>query len=215
MFRLFIARNFVFMINFDRDKFNDMSTEQKIAFVDDMVLRNLKLKEEEVHYLTPRNREAYFNNRMKTSDWMEEYEFHHLSEEEKEIYIWNKRYLSDEIIKSLSPELQREFCSCAVTYGVNLTPEEFELLIDDDMRRFYVKEKVMYSLDSTLTARELSFLESKDQISYLNTLNRIGLAPNSDEIPQLKPEALRYYHMRFRLNEIRALVRSEIRNILM
>lgn len=203
------------MVNFDRDNFNDMTTRDKIAFVNDMVLKNLKLREEEVHYLTPINRKAYFNNRMKTSDWLEEYEFHHLSEDEKEVYIWNKRYLNDEIIKTLSPELQKEFATCAVTYGVNLTPHEFELLSNDDIRRFYVKEKVMYSLDSTLTARELSFLDSEDQISYLNTLKRIGLAPNLDEIPELEPEALRYYHLHFGLNEIRALIRSEIKNILM
>ncbi len=203
------------MINFDRDKFSNMTTSDKMAFVNDMVLKNLKLSPEEILYLTPKNKKAYFNNRMKTSDWIEDYEFENLSDSEKEIYIWNKRYLSYNIIKKLSPELQKEFSICAVTYGVNLTPEEFELLIDDDMRKFYVKEKVMYSLDSTLTARELSFLDSEDQISYLNTLKRIGLAPNLDEIPELEPEALRYYHIHFGLNEIRALVRSEIKNILM
>ncbi|MEK6829610.1 MAG: hypothetical protein AABY15_05820 [Nanoarchaeota archaeon] len=202
------------MINFDRDRFDDMNTSEKISFVNNLVLMNQKLFPKEIQYLVPQNREAYFNNRVKTSEWIEDYEFNCLDEGEKESYIWKKRYLSKNIIKNLSPELQREFIRCAITYGISLDPEEFELLIDDDMRKSYAEDKARYSLDSTFTARELSFLESKPQIQYLNTLKRIGLAPNTDEITVLKPEALRYYKYHFGLNEIRALVRSEIRKVL-
>lgn len=202
------------MVNFDRSRFNSMSQGEKISFVNDMVLRNLKLSPEEIEYLIPQNRDKYFYNRTKTSEWIEDYEFNCLSDIEKEIYIWKKRYLSDEIIKALSPKLQEEFVKCAITYGLNLSPKEFELLVDDDMRRFYVKERVKYALDSTLTARELSFVDAEDQINYLNTLKRIGLAPNSDEVKMLKPEALRYYHINFLIKEIRSLIRAEIRKVL-
>lgn len=215
MFELFIVRNFsFFMTGFDRDKFNDMTTQQKVALVNDLVLRNLKLSPEEMKYLVPQNKEAYLSNRIKTSDWLEDYEFNYLSEDEKEVYIWLKRYLSKEIIENLSPKLQKEFISCSIMYGISLGPKEFEILCDDDMRRYYVKEKVKYSVDSTLTARELSFLDSKGQMSYLNFLKRNGLAPNPDEILSLTPESLRFYYLKLNVNEIRSIVRSELIKIL-
>lgn len=202
------------MINFDRNKFDEMTTHEKVAVVNDLVLRNLRLSPDEMKFLVPQNKGAYLSNRTKTSDWLEDYEFDYLTEDEKEIYIWQKRYLSKEIIKNLSPKLQKEFILCSIMYGVSLRPEEFEILYDDEMRAFYVHEKAKYALDSTLTARELSFLDSKGQISYLNTLKRNGLAPNTNEIPSLTPEALRYYYLRLNVNEVRSIVRTELRKIL-
>ena len=51
------------MINFDRDKFDNLTTEQKIAFVNDLVIKNSKLNKKEINYLVPENREKYFYNR--------------------------------------------------------------------------------------------------------------------------------------------------------
>ena len=214
MFRLFIGRNFYFMINFQRDTFNDMTTEQKIAFVNDLVIKNTKLTEEEVNYLVPNNREAYFYNRVRTSDWLENYEFDAMSDREKEIYIWNKRFLQKADLQRLPEKLQKEFISKTITSGVQLTPEEFNLLANDKLRSYYAKEKIKYAIDTTFTAEELVYLDSDDQMQYLNTLSRLGFAPNPEEIVVLKPEARRYYESHKNLNEIRSIIKQEIRKIL-
>ena len=202
------------MINFQRDRFNDMTTEQKIAFVNDLVVKNTKLTEEEIQYLVPNNRGAYFYNRVRTSDWLEDYEFNAMSDREKEIYIWNKRFLQKADLVRLPEELQKEYISKTITSGVQLTPEEFNLLANDKIRRYYAKEKIKFSIDTTFTAQELLYLDADDQMQYLNTLNRLGLAPNPDEVLALKPEALRYHKSQKTLNEIKSIIKEELRKIL-
>jgi len=202
------------MVNFDRDRFESMNTEQKIAFVNDLVVKNTKLTEEEINYLVPQNREKYFYNRARTSDWLEDYEFNALSEKEKEIYIWKKRFLDKSELKRLNPDLQKEYLSKSITSGVQLTPEEFDTLDNDELRSYYVNEKIKYSIDTTFTSQELTFLDSEGQIRYINTLIRMGLAPNPDEILIFKPEALRYYKSHKTLNEMRLIIRSEIKKII-
>ena len=59
------------MVNFDRDRFKEMNTRERDAFVNDLVVKNTKLTEEELNYLVPQNREKYFFNRVRTSDWLE------------------------------------------------------------------------------------------------------------------------------------------------
>lgn len=202
------------MINFDRDTFNDLTTSQKQTFVNDLVVKNLKLTEEEINYLVPENREKYFYNRARTSDWLEDYEFNHLSEKEKEIYIWNKRFLERNVLQNLSPNMQKEYITKTITSGVQLTPEEFQSLDNDELREFYAKEKIKYAMDTTFTPEELNYLNADEQIQYLNTLVRMGLAPNTDEFFVFKPKAYRYYQSHKTLNEIRSIVRGEIIKIL-
>ena len=60
------------MVNFDRDRFDDMTTDEKISFVNSLVVKNLKLLPKEIEYLVPENREKYFYNRARTSDWLED-----------------------------------------------------------------------------------------------------------------------------------------------
>jgi len=191
-----------------------MNTEQKIAFVNDLVVKNTKLTQEEIKYLVPQNREEYFYNRVRTSDWLEDYEFNAMSDEEKEIYIWKKRFLQKADLARLPEYLQKEYISKTITSGVQLSPGEFGLLANDDLRRYYAHEKIKYAIDTTFTAQELSYLDAHDQIQYINTLIRTGLAPNTDEFPTFKPEALRYYQTHKTLNEIRSIVRVEISKIL-
>ena len=81
------------MINFDRERFNEMNTEEKIAFVNDLVIKNTQLTQEEIKYLIPSNREKYFHNRVRTSNWLEDYEFDNLEDDEKDVYISNKRFI--------------------------------------------------------------------------------------------------------------------------
>jgi hypothetical protein len=202
------------MINFQRDRFEEMTTEQKIAFVNDLVVKNTKLTEEEIQYLVPNNREAYFYNRVRTSDWLEDYEFNAMSDREKEIYIWNKRFLQKADLARLPEKLQKEYIGKTITSGVQLTPEEFNLLANDKLRRYYAKEKIKFSIDTTFTAEELVYLDADDQMQYLNTLNRLGLAPNPDEVLTLKPEALRYHKSQKTLNEIKSIIKEELRKIL-
>jgi hypothetical protein len=191
-----------------------MTTEQKIAFVNDLVVKNTQLTPEEIIYLIPQNRDKYFYNRARTSNWIENYEFEELSDKEKEIYIWNKRFLDKSEIKRLSPELQKQYISKSISSGVQLTPEEFHELKNDDIRNYYVNEKIKYSIDTTFTAEELSYLDAKNQIQYINTVVRMGLSPNIDEIKVFKPEALRYYQSHKTLNEMRLIIKGGLKNIL-
>ncbi len=202
------------MINFDRDRFDDMTTDEKVAFVNDLVVKNTKLTEEEIHYLVPQNKSVYFYNRIRTSDWLEDYEFNAMSDEDKEIYIWKKRFLQKADLERLPIYLQKEYISKTLTSGVQLEPGEFDMLADDDLRRYYAHEKIKYAIDTTFTAQELSYLDSHDQIQYLNTLIRTGLAPNTDEFPAFKPEALRYYQTHRTMNEIRSIIKQELTKIL-
>lgn len=202
------------MVNFDRDRFDDMTTEEKIAFVNDLVVKNTKLTEKEIEYLVPQNRKNYFYNRVRTSDWLEDYEFNAMSEKEQEIYIWNNRFLQQADLKRLPENLQKEFISKTITSGVQLTPEEFDLLANDELREYYVSEKIKYAIDTTFTPEELKYLNSDDQIQYLNTLIRMGLAPNPDELHVFKPEAMRYYQSHKTLNEMRVIIRQEIKKVL-
>lgn len=204
----------VFMINFQRSDFGSMTTEQKIAFVNDLVVKNTQLTPEEITYLIPQNRDKYFYNRVRTSNWIENYEFEELSDKEKEIYIWNKRFLDKSEIKRLSPELQKQYISKSISSGVQLTPEEFHELKNDDIRNYYVNEKIKYSIDTTFTAEELNYLDAKNQIQYINTVIRMGLSPNLDEIKVFKPEALRYYKSHKTLNEMRSIINNGFKKIL-
>jgi len=196
------------MINFDRYRFQDMNTEQKNVFVNNLVLQNVKLSPEEINYLVPENRDKYFYNRVRTSNWFDDYEFNELSDKEKEIYIWNKRFLDKSELERLSPELQKQYIRKTITSGVQMSPEEFNLLSNDELRKYYVDEKIKYSIDVTFTPEELNYLDAKQQIQYLNTLIRMGLSPNPGEFTMFKPEALRYYQSHKTLNEIRSIVKS-------
>jgi len=202
------------MINFDRDRFESMTTEQKIAFVNNLVVQNTQLTPEEINYLVPENRDKYFYNRVRTSNWLDDYEFDELSDEEKEIYIWNKRFLDKSEILRLSPELQKQYISKTITSGVQLSPKEFNILKNDELRKYYVDEKIKYSIDVTFTPEELGYLDAPQQIKYVNTLIRMGLAPNPEEFPKFKPETLRYYQSHKTLNEMRLIVNKGIRKIL-
>jgi hypothetical protein len=202
------------MINFDRDRFGEMNTGERVAFVNDLVVKNTKLTEEEIQYLVSNNKEAYFYNRVRTSDWLEDYEFNAMSDREKEIYIWNKRFLQKADLARLPEKLQKEYIGKTITSGVQLTPEEFNLLANDKLRSYYAKEKIKFSIDTTFTAEELLYLDADDQMQYLNTLNRLGLAPNPDEVLTLKPEAMRYYKSQKTLNEIKSIIKEELRKIL-
>lgn len=202
------------MINFDRDRFESMTTEQKIAFVNNLVMQNTQLTPEEINYLVPENRDKYFYNRVRTSNWLDDYEFNELSDEEKEIYIWNKRFLDNSELSRLSPELQKQYISKTLTSGVQMSPEEFSLLKNDEIRKYYVDEKIKYSIDVTFTPEELGYLDALQQIKYVNTLIRMGLAPNPEEFPKFKPETLRYYQSHKTLNEMRLIVKKGIRKIL-
>lgn len=203
------------MINFDRDRFDELTSEQKIHFVNDLVLKNVRLKPEEIEYLVPQNRDKYFYNRVRTSDWLEDYEFDCLSDKEKEIYIWNKRFLDHRELNRLSPELQKEYISSTITSGVQLSKKEFDMLQNDELRQYYVKEKIKYAIDITFTPEELDYLDEDDQMQYINTVLRMGLAPNPDEIEIFKPKARRYLQSHSSMmNEVRTIIRQELRKIL-
>lgn len=202
------------MINFDRGGFDKMSTSEKTLFVNDLVLRNVRLTEDELQYLIPSNREKYFFNRVKTSDWLEPYEFNSMSDDEKEIYIWKKRYIQGIELQELTPELQKEYINSTLTCGIQLSYEEFNLLHNDEIRKYYVEEKLKFSTPSTLTAEELKYLDSSGQIKYINNVIRMGMAPNPDEIDTFKPEAMRYYQSHKFLNEVRSIIKDEIKKIL-
>lgn len=209
-----LLRNFLFMINFDRNRFNDMTTSEKIAFVNDLVVKNTLLTKEEMHYLSPENREKYLFNRVRTSDWLEDYEFDNMSDEEKKIYMSQKRYLENIHIKNLTDELQKEYIDSAISSGAQLTDEEFDELRSDYLKKYYVEEKLLHSTITMLTSEELSYLDSDKQKKYINNLNRMGMAPNVGDFKFLKPEAKRYYLTHSRVNEVRAIVRSELKKIL-
>lgn len=202
------------MINFDRDNFGSMSTEQKIAFVNDLVVKNTKLTPEEILYLVPQNREKYFYNRVKTSNWLEDYEFDNLQDDEKEIYIKNKRFIDKYELSRLSPDFQKKYIETTISTGVQLTSDEFNSLVDDDVRNYYVNQKLLHSIDTTFTPEELNFLEPKGQMQYINTLIRMGLAPNPNEIEMFKPETLRYYQSHKTLNEMRLIIKGSLKKIL-
>jgi hypothetical protein len=202
------------MINFDRAKFDELNTQQKITFVNNLVMQNTQLTPEEIEYLVPQNREKYFYNRVRTSNWLDDYEFNELSDKDKEVYIWKKRFLDNSELQRLSPDLQKQYISKTITSGVQISPEEFSLFKNDEIKKYYVNEKIKYSITSSFTPEELSFLDSKEQIKYLNTLIRMGLAPNTDEFKTFKPETMRYYQSHKTLNEMRVIIRSEIKKIL-
>lgn len=202
------------MINFDRDRFDNMNTEQKIAFVNSLVIQNIQLTPKEIEYLVPENREKYFHNRVRTSNWLEDYEFDELSDEEKEIYITNKRFIHKNELLKLNSDLQKKYIATTISTGIQLTPEEFNSLKNDDVRKYYVNQKLLHSIDTTFTPEELSYLEPSGQIKYINTLIRMGLAPNTEEFPKFKPETLRYYQSHKTLNEMRLIIDFGFKKIL-
>jgi hypothetical protein len=202
------------MINFDRNRFNEMTTSEKIAFVNDLVTKNTLLTKEEMYYLSPENREKYLFNRVRTSEWLEDYEFDNMSDEEKKIYMSQKRYLQGIDIKKLTDDLQRDYIDSAISSGIQLTDEEFDGLHSDDIKKYYVEEKLLHSTITMLNSEELSYLDSDKQKKYLNNLNRMGMAPNVGDFKFLKPEAIRFYLTHNRVNEIRSIVRSELKKIL-
>lgn len=202
------------MINFDRNKFNDMITSEKIAFVNDLVTKNTLLTKEEMYYLSPENREKYLFNRVRTSDWLEDYEFDSMSDEEKKIYMSQKRYLENIHIKNLTDDLQKEYIDSAISSGVQLTDEEFDELHSDDLRKYYVEQKLLHSTITVITSEEISYLDSHNQKKYINNLNRMGMAPNSSDFKYFKPEAMRYHLTHKRVNEVRVFVIDGLKKIL-
>jgi len=202
------------MINFDRDRFDYMTTSEKISFVNDLVTKNTLLTKKEMEYLSPENREKYLFNRVRTSDWLEGYEFDNMSDEEKKIYMSQKRYLENIHIKNLNDELQKDYIDSAISSGVQLTNEEFNQLNNDELRKYYVEQKLIHSTITLLTSEELSYLDLDKQKKYINNLNRMGMAPNLSDFKFFKPEAMRYYMTHNRVNEIRSIVRSELKKIL-
>ncbi len=202
------------MINFDRNRFNEMTTSEKIAFVNDLVTKNTLLTKEEMYYLSPQNREKYLFNRVRTSDWLEDYEFDSMSDEEKKIYMSQKRYLENIHIKNLTDELQKEYIDSAILSGAQLNDGEFHELHSDDLRKYYVEQKLLHSTIVVLTSEELSYLDSDKQKKYINNLNRMGMAPNSGDFKYFKPEAMRYHLTHKRVNEVRAFVIDGLKKIL-
>lgn len=203
------------MINFDRDKFDEMTTDEKISFVNDLVIRNTKLRKNEMDFLIPANREKYLFNRVRTSDWLEDYEFNNMSDDEKKLYISQKRYFQGVDIKKLTDELQKEYIDSAISSGIQLTDEEFDGLHHDELKKYYVEEKLLNSTITMLTSEELSYLDSDKQMKYINNLNRMGMAPNVGDFDYFKPEVMRYYLTHKTVNEVRTIIRSELRKILM
>lgn len=202
------------MINFDRDRFDDMNTEEKVSFVNDLVKKNQKLTKEEIKYLVPNNRKIYFYNRIRTSSWLDYYEFNSLSDDEKELYISKKRFLGNLDLKNLSEKLQKIYIDTAISSGLNLTPEEFNLLKNVEIKKYYVKERIKKTVDTSFTAQELMYLNADEQKEYINRLIKLGLYPNVEEIKSFKPEALRYLQVSTNINEVRVIIKHEIRKIL-
>lgn len=202
------------MVNFDRDKFDDMTTEQKIVFVNDLVVKNIKLTEKEIKYLVPQNRSMYFYNRVKTTECIEDYEIDEMNDDDKEIFILNRRFLHKSELKKLSTNLQLIYIRRALVSGIQLSSEEFNLLKNDELKKYYADEKGKINSDITLTAEELKYIDSKGQIQFINMVVRMGLSPSTDEIKSFKPEALRYYQSHRTMTEIRSIIKQELRKIL-
>lgn len=196
------------MINFDRNRFNEMSTNEKEIFVNYLVDMSQKLNLEELSYLTDSNRKKYFYDRIRTSEWLDDYEFDELTDKEKEFYITNRRYLNLDTLSKISTELQKNYITKAISSGIQLKPEEFNVL-PDDLKCYYVNEKIRYAGDITFTPEELDYLDEDGQTLYIKTLKSMGLAPNSEDFKYLKPKAIR-----INLSEIRKIVREEIKKVI-
>lgn len=202
------------MKNLDRNQFDNMITSDKMSFVNDLVIKNSKLTQEEIKYLTPGNRDAYFDNRTRTSDWVEDYELEAMSDDEKRIHIQYARDLSKNALKNLSQDLQKDFIdACSKAYR-DLTEEEFSLLKNDEIKSYYVSSKIKNNRFSTFTAHEMKLMDSEYQIKYINSLARNGMSPSKEIISCLKPEAFRFYQVKGKINEIREIIKEEIKKII-
>jgi len=202
------------MYNFERDKFDEMTTEEKKAFVDNLVNLKIKLKKKEIPYLTDNNIDIYTYNSSRTSEWLNDYEFDVLPEKEKHIYISSKRFIGKDVLEKLSEDMQMHYVISAVFSGVELPEDIFDSLKTDKVRTEYIKYKIKYSSNSNLSAKEILYLTDDEQIQYLRLISKMGLALNDDEIKSLKPKALRLYKFKKELmKEVRIIIRKEIRSI--
>jgi len=201
------------MVNFDRDEFKNMNTEERETFVSDLVLKNIKLKPEEIKYLTPQKRGDYVNSLIKTSDWLEDYEFEVLNNEEQKRYINRKRYLDKSALKNVDIDVMKVYLNRVVLSKAYLTDEEFDRIPNDELKKYYVFKKTTILNDAKLFPKELCFLSGDEQIEYLKNLKKIGFVPSPEDFPLLKPKAIRFYQTQKTINEIRSIVRSEIKNI--
>ena len=203
------------MYNFERNNFHQMTTEEKINFVNKLVHLKVELSEEEMKYLTGSNKDIYLYNISRSSDWLKDYEFESLPEKEKIIYISKKRFIGKENFKNLSPELQEKYVLKAAVSGVQLPEEIFDSLKSDELRKKYVYEKSKFSTNSNLTAKELCYLPEDEQIEYVRLISKMGLTLKKEEIKSLKPKALRAFMSKhYLMREVRQLIKSELKKIL-
>lgn len=201
------------MKNYDRNNFNNMSNSEKLFTVNDLVLRNSKLTQDEIRYLTNKNRNAYFENRTRTSDWVEDYEFDEMNEDEKRVHIQYTRNLTPYVLKNLSFSLQKDFIDACFKAYKDLTEEEFNLLASDEIKTYYVESKIKSNRLASFTPQEMSFIDEKYQIKYLNSLFRNGMSPSKEIVSKLKPSAIRFYQSNKNLNEVKQIIRFELCNI--
>jgi hypothetical protein len=185
-----------------------MNTEQREVFVNDLVLKNIKLTPEEIKYLIPQNRDKYVSGIMKTSSWIEDYEFDVLTNEEKKIYINRRRYLDKSILKNVDLEVLKAYINKVIISKAHFTPEEFDRIPSDELKSFYVKKKTKILMDTKLTPRELEFLDDDEQIDYLENLRKMGFAPNPEEFASFKPKAIRFHQTQKALNEMKSIIKN-------
>jgi hypothetical protein len=198
----------------DRSNFNQLNTQEKQNLVNQLVKLNLQLTPEEINYLTDNNRGAYFENRNRTSDWVTDYEFDFMNDDEKKVHIQYTRNLTKNALSKLSEELQKEFIDSCMKSFRELNKEEFSLLKNDEIKKYYVDSKIKSNRLTSLEPYELVYVDEDYQIKFINSLLRNGMVPKEELIRVLKPEALRFFERYKNINEVKSIVRSEIRKIL-
>lgn len=202
------------MISLNRSNFDRLNTQEKRSLVNHLVKLNLQLNPEELNHLTDSNRAAYFENRNRTSDWVSDYEFDFMNDDEKKIHIKYARNLTKHALSKLSEELQKEFIdSCSKSFR-ELTKEEFLLLKNNEIKKYYVDSKIKSNRLTSLESYELYYVDEEHQIKFLNALIRNGMVPNNELVMHLKPGALRFFERHKNMNEVKLIVRKELKNIL-
>lgn len=196
------------MVNFDRDNFDRLNTEEKENFVNSLVEKNIKLNKKEIDYLTSRNRDKYVKNLIKTSDWMDDYEFNVLNNEEQKNYINRKRFLDKSLLKNIDLEVFKSYIDKVISSKLYFTKEEFKKIPTNELKSYYSKQKSNILNDAKLYPEELFFLNSEEQINYLKNLKKIGFIPNQEDFKYIKPKALRFYQTQKTVNEIKKIIKK-------
>lgn len=198
----------------DRNNFESLSEQEKYNLVNELVKLNLQLNPVEINYLKDNNRSAYFENRNRTSDWVSDYEFDCMNDDEKRVHIQYARNLTKYALSNLSEDLQMEFIDSCMKSFRELNKEEFFLLKSDKVRKHYVDSKIKSNRLTSLEPYELEYVDEDYQIKFVNSLLRNGMVPNKELVSVLKPQALRFFERYKNINEVKSIIRSEIRKIL-